>query len=305
MRAGGKGRELVDEVLGPGRLLRQRHIDVSRFDGRRDRVDARELAAQGIDRDAEHLPLQGLDDGRAVGLVLDQHAPGRGIELCDRADGRQRAGKVQVPVEAIAQVVVFSQLAPDLHADKVVVLPALEGGVHADDFGRKARDLRRVVAPPPAAPDEVSLLPARRALVQRRPGAPSALRIGEVGGLELPQPAFVLAQLRAEGLAGAAAHRVALLRLQRQAQQLGVVLRSQDPRGQVVLVPGRHDQDHLAARRQARFQRVLPFLPQSFAEDGGVGLLPVFHRIVDDDQLRRIAGDAGHDAAADQPSPGV
>ena len=79
-------------------------------------------------------------------------------------------------------------------------------------------------------------------------------------------------------------------------------LAAEHPSCQIVLVPWRHDDDHLCPCREAGLQTVLPLLPDAVADGGGVGLLPALDRVIHDQKLRRVACDAGEETSCDHPS---
>jgi hypothetical protein len=68
---------------------------------------------------------------------------------------------------------------------------------------------------------------------------------------------------------------------------------------QVVVVPPGLDHQHAAARRQAGVGRGAVPVPQLLARLGRVGLLGVLDRVVDDEDVRALAGDAAADARSD------
>ena len=206
-------------------------------------------------------------------------------------------------VEAVKEIVVAARLAPDGDGHEVAILLALEGRVHGDELGAEGGQVPGIVALPPLALDEVAPLHPGRALVERRPGSGAALGIVEIRPAKVLEPLFVLAQLRAEGLAGGSPQGVARLGLHGQAQERHVDLVAQDPPGQVVLVPGGHDDDDLGACGKACFQAILPLLPDAVADGGGVGLLPGLHRVVHDQKLRRVSRDAREKPPGDHPPP--
>ena len=163
MRASRKGRELVYKITGPRRIDGQKHMPA--FNGRADSVHPGDLSALRIHRYAEHLFLQHVDDGAAVGLVFDQYRPGTRVQHSHLLDGRQGAAEVQVPVQTVPAVVVVIPFTPDLNGHIVVVLVPLERGIHTDDLGAKRRDLFRVVIFPPVPVDQVTALNPGAALV--------------------------------------------------------------------------------------------------------------------------------------------
>ena len=268
------------------------------------RVHSGHLPAQRLNGDAEHLALQDLNDRRSVRLVLDQHGPRVRIQPPHRPDGRQRPRKIQMPVQAISQIIVVPALAPNRDRHEVVVLRALERRVHRNDLRAEARHGLRIIKSPPVPPHQISAFNARRALVERHPRPRPALRVGEIRPLEFRKPLRILPQLRAQRLAGLPAHRIMLFRLDRQPHQLHIRLALQDPRRQIILMPRRHDHNDLRARSQTGFQGILPFLPDLVPRRLGIGLLPVLHRVVDQNEICRIARNAGEQAARDDaPHP--
>ena len=120
---------------------------------------------------------------------------------------------------------------------------------------------------------------------------------------EILEPRPVLPQLRTQRLAGSAPERVVLPRLHRQTQQLAVFFEAEHAPGKVVLVPRGHDDDDLSPGAKARFDGVLPLLPEPVAVGLAVGLHAVFHRVVDDYERGRVAGYPGHYAAAYEAAP--
>ena len=155
MRARGEGGELVHELLRPEAVLGE--VDVSALNGGRHSIDPGDLAAlRSEPDDADELLLQRLDDGTAVGLVLDQDVSGIREQSPNCADGFHRTRKIQMLVDAVAKVVVDAPLAPDLDGDEIVILTRFECGVHADNGSPEGLDLLRVVVPPPLAPDEIA-----------------------------------------------------------------------------------------------------------------------------------------------------
>ena len=73
-------------------------------------------------------------------------------------------------------------------------------------------------------------------------------------------------------------------------------------RRKIILVPRCHDDDHLSPRRETGLDRVLPLLPHLCAEGLAVGLLAVFNRVIYNDQVRGVAGDARTQTATDEPA---
>ena len=122
-----EGRPLVHIVRDPGSFGRIGQENVPGLDGRRDRIDTADLAAQGRDRNDEHLPLKRLDDGGAVGSLLDEHRARPREEPVNGFDGFDGIREVEALVQAVAQVIVLPLLAPDLDGNKVTVLTALLG----------------------------------------------------------------------------------------------------------------------------------------------------------------------------------
>ena len=161
---------------------------MSALNGGRHSIDPGDLAAlRSEPDDADELLPQRLDDGTAVGLVLDQDVSGIREQPPNCADGFHRTRKIQMLVDAVAKVVVDAPLAPDLDGDEIVILPSFECGVHADDGGPEVLDLLRVVVPPPLAPDEIATFHPGRALEKRLPRSQAALlRVVQVALLKLP-----------------------------------------------------------------------------------------------------------------------
>ena len=96
-----------------------------------------------------------------------------------------------------------------------------------------------------------------------------------------------------------------LLRLHRQPDQPNVVLPLEDTSRQVVLVPRGHNEDDFRPGSETGLQCVLPLAPQLLPVDGAVRLFPVFNGVVDDEQIRRVSRDAGHDTAGNHAPPAV
>ena len=305
MRARGEGGELVHELLRPEAVLRE--VNVPALNGGGDGVHTGDLAAFRCEADdPDELFPQRLDDGAAVGLVLDQDVSGIREQSPNCADGFHRTRKIQMLVDAVAKVVVDAPLAPDLDGDEIVILTSFECGVHADDGGPEGLDLLRVVVPPPLAPDEIAAFHPGRALEKRLPGSQAALfRVVQVALLKLPEPFIILADLRYKGIADLPSKEVMLLCLHRQPDQPNVVLPLEDTSRQVVLVPRGHNEDDFRPGSETGLQCVLPLAPQLFPVDGAVRLFPVFNGVVDDEQIRRVSRDAGHDAPGDHAPPAV
>ena len=241
---------------------------------------------------------QRLDDRAAVGLVLDENVHRLREQSPDRANGLHRSREVHVPVEAVSQIVESASLAPDFDCHEVVAFLVLEGRVHRDDRRAEARDVAGAVHLPPLALDDVAALHARGALIQRLPRAQAALlRVAQIARLELLQPGVVFTELRAERIAHAAAQEIQLLGLDRQPYLLHVWLHTQEPCSQVVLVPRCHDDDDLRTSGKSGLESVLPLGPQLAAVGLAIRLLAVLDGVVDDEQVGRVARDAGHHAA--------
>jgi hypothetical protein len=74
----------------------------------------------------------------------------------------------------------------------------------------------------------------------------------------------------------------------------------QQTTSQVVLVPPRQaDDDGAFAAKLSGSKRRRVLLPDAFAKDFRLGLSPVLDRVVDDANVRRLAGDRTHDAGCD------
>ncbi len=72
--------------------------------------------------------------------------------------------------------------------------------------------------------------------------------------------------------------------------------RVQNPSAQVILVPGRQNEQLLAVLLDARAEFVDVPLPDLLALDLALGLLAALDRVVDDGELGGVAGHAGADA---------
>ena len=70
-------------------------------------------------------------------------------------------------------------------------------------------------------------------------------------------------------------------------------------------MPRRHNDDDLRPRCQTGLEGILPLRPQLAAVGLAVRLFAVFDRVVDDEQVCRVARDAGHHAARDHAAPAV
>ena len=280
---------------------------MSALNGGRHSIDPGDLAAlRSEPDDADELLPQRLDDGAAVGLVLDQDVSGIREQPPNCADGFHRTREIQMLVDAVAKVVVDAPLAPDLDGDEIVILAGFECGVHADDGGPEGLDLLRIVVPPPLTPDEITAFHPGRALEKRLPGSQAALfRVVQVALLKLSEPFVVLADLRYKGIADLPPKEIVFLRLHRQPDQPNVVLPLEDTSRQVVLVPRGHNEDDFRPGSETGLQCVLPLAPQLLPVDGAVRLFPVFNGVVDDEQIRRVACDSGHDAPGNHAPPAV
>ena len=269
-----------------------------RFNRRGYGVHARNLTAARVHRDAEHLLLQYVDDRAAVRLVLDQCSTSAGVQHPHRPDRLNRGEEVQVLVHHVPAVVVVPPLAPDRDRHEVVAVLVLERGVYGYDLRAELRQRVLTVVLPPVALEQITLLHTRGALVQGGPRTSPAVRVTYVGVLEVPQPRLVLAKLRAERLSGGAPQRVVLLRLYGEPQQCGVVLAAKNTRGEIVLVPRGHNEHDLRPGGETGLQRVLPLIPDTRSGGWAVRLYAVLDRVVYEKQVRRVARDAGHNAAA-------
>ena len=237
--------------------------------------------------------LQHVDDRAAVRLILDQHRPRHRVQRPRRPDRLQRLRERHALVQAVAEVVVVhTPLAPDRDRHIVARVRLLKRSVDRDDLRAEPVDLLRVVVPPPLAVDDVAALHPGRAHVQGRPRSRAALRVVDIGGLEVRQPRRVLTKLRAQGLPRLAAKRVVLLSFHRQPDETGVLFRLENAGSQIILVPRRHDHDDLRAGSQSGLDTVLPLLPDLPAPCVAVCLFTGFDGVVDDDELGRVACDA-------------
>ena len=172
------------------------------FDRRGDRIDARLLAAFRIDGDAEHLPLQNVDDRRTVRLILDQYPLRVGVQRLGQPDRVERLAEGQVSVQAVAQIVIGVELAPDRDAHEVAGVGALERRVHGDDLRAEVLDAAFLEKLPPRTVHEVAALHTGTAHIQGLPRTGAALGVVDVGRFELFEPRVVLAQLGAQRVAG-------------------------------------------------------------------------------------------------------
>src|ERR1051326_6244858 len=94
----------LDEVVNPREHLRMRKVNVAGFDQRAHRGGSGNLATLGVYRNnAGDVMLKHLDNGRSVGLVLDQLRMA-GMPFSGHvADGFHRSGEVCARTELIEQ----------------------------------------------------------------------------------------------------------------------------------------------------------------------------------------------------------
>ena len=70
-------------------------------------------------------------------------------------------------------------------------------------------------------------------------------------------------------------------------------------------MPRSHNDNDLRLRRETGFEGVLPLIPQLIAVCLAVSLCSVLHRVVYDEKVGGVTGDAGHNASAYHAAPSV
>src|SRR5579864_1633588 len=133
MRGFGKRADVMQIVFNPGTAekLRIGKLNAAGFPKRRGSLSAGELSTFRIyGNDARNFFLQFTDDGRAVGLIFNEHGVGLGILGMASLDCCHGRAEIEPVISAVRQHEIFSAgSAPDLPGNKVIFAAAAERAI--------------------------------------------------------------------------------------------------------------------------------------------------------------------------------